>query len=272
MRGLLVGELYSIVTDTTKTQEFLNFVKKHRFTELTFYTGGPLATRVIPTKQQEFKALLEKVRAQGVTFVAIAVGGKTEMDRITAFLTTYSVKIDGLWLEYEWWNNKPRDFANAVEILKYMRYKSEVGTVIGAYIGWTEPEEMTTLLKVVDRVYIHSYVDNGSKLYNYMKTRLDQIRAAAPENLVKVIPIISAEWLPPEICNLGPSTPGYSDNMCFLGPWLKANGAFVGAETAFKAAERSDRPTLTGIKTWRNYAKIAGFYYFSYKHCVDALK
>lgn len=273
MRGLLVGDLYSIVTDTTKTQEFLSFVKKHKFTELTFYTGGPVDTRVIPTKQPEFKALLDKVRSQGVTFVSIAVGGKNEMDRITAFLTTHSVKIDGLWLEYEWWNNKPRDFdSNAVELLKYMRYKSAPGTVIGAYIGWTEQAEMNVLLKIVDRVYIHSYVDRGSKLYPQMKTRLAQIQAAAPEYPVKVIPIISAEWLPPAICNQGPTAPGYYDNMCFLGPWLKANNAFSGAESSFKDSEKSDRPTESGVKTWRNFAKIAGFYYFSYKHCVDALK
>lgn len=273
MRGLLVGELYSIVTDTTKTQQFLDFIKKYGFTELTFYTGGPVATRVIPLKQPELKSLIEKVRAQGVKFVSIAVGGTAEMDRVNKFLETQSVKIDGLWLEYEWWNNSPRDFTtNATTILKYMRSKAAPGTVIGAYIGWTTQSEMTALIKLVDRVYMHSYVDKGSKLYPKVQSRLDQIKRAAPTTKVKVLPIISAEWLPPAICNLGPSAPGYYDNMCFLGPWLKANGAFDGAEAAFNLAEKADRPILSTTKTWRDYAEITGFYFYSYTHCVDALK
>jgi hypothetical protein len=273
MRGLLVGELYSIVSDTTKTQEFLDFVKKYGFTELTFYTGGPVETRVIPLKQPELKSLIDKVRQQGVTFVSIAVGGTAEMDRVSKFISTYQVKIDGLWLEYEWWNNSPRDFfTNATSILKYMRSKAPVNTVIGAYIGWTQQDEMTALIKLVDRVYMHSYVDKGSKLYPKTKSRLDQIKNAVPATKVKVVPIISAEWLPPNICNLGPTAPGYYDNMCFLGPWLKANGAFIGAEKAYNDAEKVDRPRLTTTKTWRNYADIAGFYFYSYKFTSDALK
>lgn len=273
MRGLLVGELYSIVTNPSKTQEFLDFVKKYGFTELTFYTGGPVATRVIPLKQSELKDLIEKVRAQGVNFVSIAVGGIAEMDRVTKFLSTYAVKIDGLWLEYEWWNNSPRDFTtNATTILKYMRSKAPAGTVIGAYIGWTTQNEMTSLLKLVDRIYMHSYVDRGTKLYPKVKDRLNQIKNAVPSTKVKVLPIISAEWLPPEICNLGPKAPGYYDNMCFLGPWLKVNGAFDGAESSFNASEKEDRPLLSTTKTWRNYAEITGFYYYSYTHCVNALK
>lgn len=273
MRGLLVGGLYSILSDATKTQEFLDFVKKYGFTELVFYTGGPVETRAIPLKQPELKALIDKVRAQGVTFVSIAVGGVAEMDRVTKFLTTYSVKIDGLWLEYEWWNNAPRDFfTNATTILKYMRSKAPAGTVIGAYIGWTTQDEMTALIKLVDRVYMHSYVDSGTKLYSKTKSRLDQIKTAVPTTKVKVLPIISAEWLPPEICNQGPKAAGYYDNMCFSGPWLKANGAFDGAEAAYNTAEKADRPKLTTTKTWRNYARILGFYYYSYKYCVDALK
>lgn len=273
MRGMLVGELYSIVTDTTKTQQLLDFIKNYKITELTFYTGGPVETRVIPLKQPELKALIEKVRAQGVNFVSIAVGGTAEMDRVNTFLSSYSVKIDGLWLEYEWWNNSPRDFTtNATAILKYMRSKAAPGTVIGAYIGWTTQSEMTALIKLVDRVYMHSYVDRGTKLYPKVKDRLNQIKNAVPATKVKVLPIFSAEWLPPEICNLGPTAPGYYDNMCFLGPWLKANGAFDGAEAAFNASEKADRPLLSTTKTWRNYASISGFYFYSYKHCVDALK
>lgn len=273
MRGLLVGGLYDIVSDSTKTQEFLAFIKKYGFTELVFYTGGPVETRVIPLKQPELKTLIDNVRAQGVTFVSLAVGGTSEMDRVSNFISTYSVKINGLWLEYEWWNNSPRDFfTNATNILKYMRSKAPAGTVIGAYIGWTTQDEMTALIKLVDRVYMHSYVDKGSKLYPKTQSRLDQIKTAVPSTKVKVLPIISAEWLPPEICNQGPTAPGYYDNMCFLGPWLKANNAFDGAELAYNTAEKADRPKSVTTKTWRNYATLTGFYYYSYNHCKDALK
>src|SRR5574343_594404 len=133
MRALLVGKLYEIVTDPIKTQDFLNFVKKYQFTELTFYTGGPLATRVVPGKELEFSLLLAKVASYGVTDVNIAIGSGAEMDRVVSFINVYRPRITGFHLEYEWANNKRRDFENAATLLKYMRQKGGPERKIGAY-------------------------------------------------------------------------------------------------------------------------------------------
>ena len=278
MRALLVGQLYKIVTDSVKTQEFLDFVRKYQFTELTFYTGGPLATRVVPGKELEFSLLLTKLPAYGVTDVNIAIGSGAEMDRVMSFINTYRVRVTGFHLEYEWWNNKPRDFENAATLLKYMRQKGGQDRKIGAYIGWTTQSDMNGLVPLVDRLFIHAYVPDGKKTYSKVKGRLDQIMVTrkggqtAPVIVSKktdVYPIFSAEWLPPEICNQGPTHPDFYNQMCFLGPWLKANGGPAGAETAFNRAEAAGRTTTDN---WRNYATIRGFFYYEYNHLKQALQ
>lgn len=270
MRGLYVGQLYSIVTDETKTQEFLDFVKIGGFTELNFYTGGPLETRVVPGKEPQFGGLLTKIWALGtITDVNIAIGSPAEMDRVVNFINLYRPKITGFVLEYEFWNNKPRDVENAATLLKYMKQKGGPERKVGAYIGWTTQAEMATLVPLVDRLLIHSYVPDGKKTYLRIKSRLDQIMALKPDKKVSVYPIFSAEWSPPEICNQGPSNTEFYNKMCFMGPWLKANGGPAGAEAAFNRSEAAGR---TSLDNWRNYVIIQGFFYYSYNHLRDALK
>lgn len=278
MKALLVGQLYSIVTDPIKTQEFLDFVRKYQFTELTFYTGGPLETRVVPGKELDFSLLLTKLPAYGVTAVNIAIGSGAEMDRVMRFIDTYRPRITGFHLEYEWWNNKPRDFENAATLLKYMRQKGGPDRRIGAYIGWTTQSDMDGLVPLVDRLFIHAYVPDGKKTYAKIKGRLDQIMVSrkggktAPVVVSKktvVYPLFSAEWLPPEICNQGPTHPEFYEQMCFMGPWLKANGGPTGAEAAFNRSELAGRTTADN---WRNYAVVEGFFFYEYNHLKKALQ
>jgi hypothetical protein len=269
MRQLLVGQLHSIVTNPTVADEFITFVKTHRFTELTFYTGGPLVTRVISGAEQQFSALLMRLPAAGVTHYNIAIGSFGEMDRVQRFIDTQcgGQLITGLHLEYEWWNNKPRDFENAKKVLNYMRQSGDGNKLVAAYIGWTTPEEMAELIPLVDRILIHAYVPDGTRTYSRVKARLDQIRTARPPQRVSVYPLFSAEWLPPELCDKGPKEPGFYDNMCFMGPWLKANGGVLGAERAFNTAVTNDK-----TKTWTPSVRIDGYSYYSHVHLKEALK
>ena len=268
MRALLVDNLYNIVTQPAETQNFLAFIAKYQFTELTFYTGGPLATRVIPGKEAEFNNLINQVKSYGVTTVRIAIGSTAEMNRVMQFVNTYQAKVDAFWTEYEWWNNSPRDFPTFVSLVNYIRSKGG-NRPIGTYIGWVTQEEMTTLTTLVDSIQIHAYVPNGDKTYSKVKGRLDMIKVAKPTKKVSFYTIFSAEWLPPEICNQGTSNPDFYNQMCFMGPWLKANGGPAGAETAYNKAEIADR---TNTITWRNYAVQTGFYYYSYTNLRNALK
>lgn len=267
MRALLVDKVYDIVSDQYQTQEFLKFVAKHKFTELTFYTGGPVETRVIPLKEPELNSLINQVKTFGVTRVQIAVGSKGEMDRVNRFIGTYQAKVDGFWVESEWWNNQPRDFNNAVSLIQYMRGLAGNKT-IGTYIGWPYQEEMAALIGLVDYVYIHAYVPSGLKTYSRVKGRLDMIKTAAPSKKVVVYPIFSAEWSPTDICNQGPSHPSFYNETCFMGPWLKSNNGPIGADAAFSQAEIADRTTAI---SWRNHASIRGFYYYSYTNLKNAL-
>lgn len=270
MRGMYVGKLYSIITNPIKTQEFIDFVNKYQFTELNFYTGGPLETRVVPGKELEFSLFLSKVWGLGtITGVNIAIGSGAEMDRVMNFIDVYRPKITGFVSEMEFWNHKPRDFENAATLLKYMRQKGGPDRKIGAYIGWTTQSDMTGLLPLVDRLFIHAYVPDGKKTYAKIKGRLDQIMAAKPTKKVNVYPLFSAEWLPPEICNQGPKNPDFYNQMCFMGPWLKANGGPAGAETAFNRSKVAGRTTTDN---WRNYATIQGFFYYEYNVLKQALQ
>ena len=267
MRALLVDNLYTIVTNSDEKQKFLNFIARYQFSELTFYTGGPVETRVIPLKMPEFNNLINQVFSMGITKVQIAIGSTQEFDRVMTFIKTYQSRVNGFWLEFEWWNHDPRDFYAAKSLISYIRTNGE-GRTIGTYIGWVNQSEMTDLTKIVDYIYIHSYVPNGNKTYSKIKSRLDMIQTAKPTQKAKIMPIFSAEWLPPDICNQGPANPSFYDQMCFMGPWLKDNNGVIGAETAFNKAEISDR---TGSISWRNYAVIKGFYYYSYLNLSKVL-
>lgn len=279
MKGLYVGQLQSIITDPIKTQEFLDFVKKYQFTELNFYTGGPLETRVITGKELEFSLFLEKIwKLDTINGVNIAIGSGAEMDRVMNFISVYKPKITGFVLEMEWWNNFPRDFENAATLLKYMRQKGGPDKKISAYIGWTMQSDMNGLLPLIDRLFIHAYVPDGKKTYSKVKGRLDQIMIARKEGQTtpivvskktEVYPIFSAEWSPSEICNQGPSHPEFYNQMCFMGPWFKANGGPDGSIAAFNRSEASGR---TSSDNWRNYAEIRGFFFYEYNQLKQALQ
>lgn len=268
MRALLVDNLYSILTVPAEKQNFLDFVARFQFSELTFYTSGPENARAIPLKMAEFNDLINRSLSLGVTRIQIAIGSTREMDRVVSFIDTYQAKVNGFWVEYEWWNNAPRDFYNAKSLIAHIRANGG-GRTIGTYIGWVSQEEMTELTNIVDFIYIHSYVPNGSRTYSRVKSRLDLIRLARPSRKARIMPIFSAEWLPPEMCDQGPqANPSFYDQYCFMGPWLRDNGGVIGAEKAFNAAKFTDR---TGTVSWRNYATIRGFYYFSYTNLKKVL-
>ena len=268
MRALLVDNLYSIVTSSTKTQEALTFIQQQGFSELTLYTGGPISTRVLPSKEVQLNNFITQARLKGITKINIAIGSNIEMDNVMKFINEYNGKVDGFWLEYEWWNNKPRDFNNAISLIKYIKQKGGDRT-IGVYIGWIYQSEMSSLVNLVDYIYIHSYVSSGWQTYSRIKSRLDMIQMALPLRKVKVYPIFSAEWLPQEICNQGTSNSSFYDCSCFMGPWLTKNDGVKGAEVAFNTSEYADRKKYN---TWRNYASIEGFYYFSFTNLIKEIK
>jgi hypothetical protein len=265
MRALLVGNLSTILSSVEEVNTFLKYIKKNKFSELTFYTGGPAATRVIPNFEKEFACLLFRVYDYNVKHVNIAIGSITEFDRVNSFLSRYPVQVDGFHLEYEWWNNKPRDFEGAEYVLQYMKLHGK-GRRIGAYIGWVTQEEMDDLVLLVDRLFIHSYVPDGKKTYSRLKSRLDLLPKTGIKKKIDVYAIFSAEWIPKEICNEGPSNPDFYDNSCFMGPWLKANGGFSEAERIF-----NENMTYDIYAPWKSYANIKGFFYYSYSHVKDLL-
>lgn len=265
-RGLLVDQLYSYIYSDEEKEKLITLVKEYNFNELCFYTGGPAPNAVLPAAGKELAALIASARGAGVKTITIAVGDESEMDHIITFSTGYGVKIDGLWLEYEFWKDNPRDFDRAVAIINYMRAKAPPGTNIGAYIGWPENSEMLSLAKMTDRIFLHTYVDNASKLFGHAKNRLNMLKGAPLVNgaKIKILPIISAEWSPTDICNQGRSNPNYSNSTCFMGPWLKKYGLNA-AEAAFAAENLLDN-TPPQDKSWRNSASIVGYYYFAYTH------
>ena len=63
-RGMYVGQLKSIVSSESEIQDLIQFIKKHKINDLTFYTGGPAEKRVLPEMKKEFSICFQ-------TFIAI---------------------------------------------------------------------------------------------------------------------------------------------------------------------------------------------------------
>ena len=272
-RGMYVGQLKSIISSESESQDLIQFIKKHKINELTFYTGGPAEKRVLPEMKKEFSVLLTKIWKCGtIKNVNLAIGDSIEIDRSIDFILSTNSKITGFTLEYEWWNHRPRDFSNALALLKEIRQVSKLQlrkpVSIGAYIGWTSQEEMNDLVLYVDRLLIHSYVQDGKQTFNLFKDRLTQVATTGWKKKIGVFALFSAEWEPEEVCDSGSSHPEFFNQMCFMGKWLKENG-IKNAEKAFKDSEKESRESMIN---WRKTVSFKGFYYFEYNHLKKVIK
>ncbi|MGI6099923.1 MAG: Ig-like domain-containing protein [Lentisphaerae bacterium] len=121
---------------------------------------------------------------------------------------------------------------------------------VETYIGWPTDAEIMELAGLADRLLLHCYVGNPANAYNYAKSRLYALGAAATNPAVW--PIFSAE-----------SSGHYADQP-FMGDWL-ASHSLNEAEAIFMAAYNGDTDPR------RHKAGIPGFQYYSYDYMSPLL-
>lgn len=258
-RALLVDNLKVLLLDEREQQRFFTFIADHAITELGLYLFGPETKRVLPDLRPALAAFVARARGFGTSLTAIG-GSEREFDEIMRFQNdaTLPGKFDALWLEYEYWNNDPKDFHRYLHLLDYMRQAGN-GLTVGAYIGWPLQSEVKALSAKADRLFIHCYVDSGHKTYDYCRERLTWFGSLG--RAIEIWPLFSAEWRPAEICN-SKTNPTGKEPSCFMGPWLASHG-FDAAEQAFRDRFR-DEPA-----SWRQDLMLKGFYYFAYSHAKE---
>lgn len=240
-RGLLINNLSTFINDTEEKKDLIDFVQKNKFNDLTFYANNG----VLPTYDLQLALLVSECRAIGVKKTGIAIGSTAEADRVFTFMDTFpGTIINTIWIEYEFWNNEPRDFSFTQSLAEYIRANCPRTIELGCYIGTANEAEMLSLSDLVDRIFVHRYTPNGSNTYDGIKTRLSYLGTS--DKRVKILPLFSAE----------------SE---YMGPWYTANGIRK-AESAFTMAFNRD----TSNREWKDNVSIAGFYIYGYTQLRDA--
>lgn len=270
MRGLYFDQLHTYITDKNKIDEAVNFVKKYQINDITFYAG-----RVVPEYSEQLAYFITELRKQNNMFIRVAIGSINESNRMFDFHTNKEM-FDGMVLEYEWWNHKPRDFDKALSILQYVRLQFPKWFDIAVYIGRIQDNEIQLLVDNSDKIFITSYVDRpAERLFSYAKERYESfgtIRIPANRKAV-FVPLFSSEFHPCEICNQGRSHPEYFEKMCFLGKWMSMNNtesqnAFSAVETIWFVSNHYDEEKNPN-SLWRKKSEVGGFYYYGYTHFLS---
>ena len=219
---------------------------------------GPTSKSVLPGLSLELHDFILKAKnLSGIVTVTAIGGSEYQFNEIMSYQNGNSEgKFDSLWLEYEYWNNKPRDLNRFLQLLDYM-HNIGGGLTVGAYLGWPLGSEVSDIAKRVDRLFIHCYVDNGNKTFDFCRNRLSWFGSL--ELPLDVWPLFSAEWRPEQTCNKRFSYPNEPEPSCFMGPWL-GNHGFSEAEDLFLRRYQNEQAD------WKRGLTIKGFYYFAYSH------
>lgn len=272
IRGLYLDQMHTYMNTTDEIPKIVDFVTKYRINDVAFY-----ANNVIPVYSDNVKLLMEKLRAVGVATIRVAIGSIKEADKMLNFHNTVAMW-DGVVLEREWWNTKPRDFSSAIEVLQYIQMMYPRWINIAAYIGRVEGDEMQQLVDNTDMIFIHSYVDHPSKTFSYGSRRYEMFKdVRLPEDYQHVIiPLFSIEFHSCAVCNQGKKHPDYYNQMCFLGKWMSVHNeefekndllpsAFVKVEDYWMESYQDEiRETKVSPKYYPG-----GFYYYAYTHAIN---
>ena len=184
----------------------------------------------------------------GIKGVHAAFSAQNQIGQITAFESSTEANSEtsfsGMILEYEWWNESPRDFAGALDRLRSAKLAaSGLGRPfrVSAYVGWITQDEAEALGELVDELAVHAYRPGPEDAFEYVKERLSYFDGI----YMPIRPIFSAE---PD----------------FMGSWLQANGL-----------EQAEHILNTGYDEWTGTAKPfvpkRRFVYFCYSQLRSRL-
>jgi len=237
-----------ILGDAGKEEIVLDFIEANRIESLALYNMGTILDD--ERLQLALASFMTRAREAGVLRIeAISATSTNTWDQIAEFHDAHA-PFDGFVTEIEFWNDGAT-FDEFIGILEYVRAKPLVAPsgeapTLSVYVGWLEPSEVEAMLPLIDRAYVHVYVDEAPQAFGYGEERFEMFADAneAQGLDVEIWPIFSAEdheWA--------------AGSETFMGEWLMANGLDDAELTLlgdFEAAPVYER------------IEISGFQYFSY--------
>lgn len=231
-----------ILGDADKEQIVLDFIVANRIESLALYNLGTiLDDDALMTALASF---MDRARDAGVLRIeAIGSTSTSTWDRIGEFHETHA-PFDGFVTEIEFWNGGAT-FDQFIGILEYVRAKpllapSGQPPTLSVYVGWIDQGQVDAMLPLIDRAYVHVYVDAAPTAFGYGEARIEMFANAneAQQRQVEIWPLFSAE---DNMWSAGSET--------FMGEWLTDNGldaAELAVLEAFEAAPVYGHIELTG--------------------------
>lgn len=224
IRGLYINKFYKIITNKEKTDELLEYAKKHNFNYLLLYSTRTIDKQIFSLKDSLASLPLANFiyRAKnkyGIKQIGAIREGFDGFINLLAYNNIYKnnplKKIDVFNLEFEFWNKtlikksyckdelRPLYFGCSRRIaFKYYIYNlkklyklcQQNNLICETYIGHPTKSQSKKLINYCDRILVHYYrptdvFDDGTSIYNYIKKRLYYLSA---KRNIKVIPIFSA--------------------------------------------------------------------------------
>ena len=159
-------------------------------------------------------------------------------------------KFEVLSLEYDYWDDAGKTFADFLDLLDYMNAQSNllVETFIGELDNGTQARNLS---RRVDRLLLSAFVTDPSFAFDHAKGRLSFLGqgSIAEGKVLEVWPVYSAE-----------DTELGADET-FMGPWLDdEDNSMEEAEDEFLNDYNADN------SSWKDGISIGGFQYFSYRY------
>jgi hypothetical protein len=237
-----------ILGEPQKEQKLLDFIEANRIEAISLYNLNAILQK--DNLKAALQSFMERARQAGLLRIeAIGATSTTGWDQIAAFHNSRA-PFDGFVTEIEFWNGGAtwEQFVGTLQHIRALPVQAPGGgaPTLSVYAGWLEQQQADAMAALIDRVYLHVYVDQASQAFGYGKARL-QMLANANASLgrnVDIWPIFSAEdhkWA------AGPET--------FMGEWLAAHGVDA-AEKAYLTGYEGD--ALHGAIT------VSGFQYYEY--------
>ena len=237
-----------ILGDAAKEQLVLDFIGTHRIESLALYNMGSILGD--EDLELALESFMGRAREAGVLRIdAISATSTSTWDNIADFHESHA-PFDGFVTEIEFWNDGAT-FDEFMATLEYIRAFGLVGpgggpTTLSVYVGWIDQGQVDAMLGLIDRAWVHVYVDAAPTAFGYGEERIEMFANAneAQNREVEIWPIFSAEdnqW------SAGSET--------FMGEWLTENGLDA-AELAV-LADYEAAPVYERIE-------VSGHQYFSY--------
>jgi hypothetical protein len=214
IHGLYVNGTSAWLGDTTRENKVLRYANQMDFNYIIFYDLNIGWTAL---QKNKLAAFIKKARTN-YGIVKVGASGETYdffLNRIVGYnnsRTDASEKFDVLNYEFEFWLQSSINAYYALSYLAPNGYSSDTAGAFAwawkefqkidslcmtnalmseIYLGWPNRGQMQQIASIADRILLHAYRTNDADVYQYTRTRLNDIASLKEPKIV--MPIFSCE-------------------------------------------------------------------------------